>query len=169
MSCGTRPSYKWGNFGVKLKWGNFGVISKTKGYLLWKVIWISNVIYRTNIFHNLTDLMMSLFWTVCFVQLDRGFHIIPKKENFIFEVNMNIKCHSQNKYIHRLITAYLLLRVNFDKIMQGALRFWCIKCMKRKGECIEQASKLKPKCIIYHNSRAQSKYTVVSLIYTRRK
>ena len=48
---------------------------------------------------------------------------------------------------YRLIAAYLLLRVNLDKIMH-ALRFWCVKCTNPKGECIGQASKLKRKCII---------------------
>ena len=48
---------------------------------------------------------------------------------------------------YRLITAYLLLQVNLDKIMH-ALRFWCIKCTNPKGACIGQASKLKHKCII---------------------
>ena len=29
-----------------------------------------------------------------------------------------------------------------------SLRFWCVKCTNPEGECIEQASKLKRKCII---------------------
>ena len=65
---------------------------------------------------------------------------------------------SYNKKL-RLITAYLLLQVNCDKIMH-----------MRLGECIGQASKLKRKCnfqsILGHKLK---RYTVITLIHTRHK
>ena len=39
--------------------------------------------------------------------------------------------------------------------------------MDPKGECTGQTSKLKRKCIICHNSQAQSKYAFINLIHPR--
>ena len=50
--------------------------------------------------------------------------------------------------IYRLITAYLLLRVNLDKIMHARWDFDASSATNPEGECIGQASKLKRKCII---------------------
>ena len=61
------------------------------------------------------------------------------------------------------------MRVNLDKILCTHAENWCVKCTNPKGKCTGQASKLKPKCIILSNSRAQSKYAVINQIHTQHK
>ena len=69
-------------------------------------------------------------------------------------------------YNYRFMTAYLLLRVNFDKNVPRALRFWCVKCTNLKGECIGQASKLNRKCIVCTILEHKVK---MQLVHTRHK
>ena len=87
------------------------------------------------------DLRSQLEKSGCVVVYIRNLQVEFISKNFFHS------CHCDAHNIYRLITAYLLLRVNLDKIMH-ALRFWCVKCTNPEGECIGQVSKLKCKCII---------------------
>ena len=67
------------------------------------------------------------------------------------------------------LTAYLLLRMNLDKIMHTHWDVDASSSMNPRGKCTGQASKSKVMCIILFNSRALSKYAVINLIHTQHK
>ena len=73
------------------------------------------------------------------------------------------------KYIYRLITAYLLLRVNLDKIMHAHWDFDASSAQTRRVSALDKHQNWSTSALFCLNSRAQSKYAVVNLIHTRRK
>ena len=74
---------------------------------------------------------------------------------------------SSNSY--RLITAYLLLRVNLDKIMHARWDFDASSARTRRVSALDKHQNWSASALFCLNSRAQSKYAVVNLIHTRRK
>ena len=70
---------------------------------------------------------------------------------------------------YRLITAYLLLRVNLDKIMHARWDFDASSAQTRRVSALDKHQNWSPSALFCRNSRAQSKYAVVNLIHTRRK
>ena len=71
--------------------------------------------------------------------------------------------------VYRLITAYLLLRVNLDKIMHARWDFDASSARTRRVSALDKHQNWSASALFCLNSRAQSKYTVVNLIHTRRK
>ena len=71
--------------------------------------------------------------------------------------------------IYRLITAYLLLRVNLDKIMHARWDFDASSAQTRRVSALDKHQNWSASALFCLNSRAQSKYAVVNLIHTRRK
>ena len=72
-------------------------------------------------------------------------------------------------YNYRLITAYLLLRVNLDKIMHARWDFDASSARTRRVSALDKHQNWSASALFCLNSRAQSKYAVVNLIHTRRK
>ena len=72
-------------------------------------------------------------------------------------------------HIYRLITAYLLLRVNLDKIMHARWDFYASSARTRRVSALDKHQNWSASALFCLNSRAQSKYAVVNLIHTRRK
>ena len=70
---------------------------------------------------------------------------------------------------YRLITAYLLLRVNLDKIMHARWDFDAQSARTRRVSALDKYQNWSASSLFCLNSRAQSKYAVVNLIHTRRK
>ena len=79
---------------------------------------------------------------------------------------MVFMCH---RYIYRLITAYLLLRVNLDKIMHARWDFDASSARTWRVNALDKHQNWSASALFCLNSRAQSKYAVVNLIHTRRK
>ena len=73
------------------------------------------------------------------------------------------------KITYRLITAYLLLRVNLDKIMHAPWDFDVSSARTRMVSALDKHQNRSASALFCLNSRAQSKYAVVNLIHTRRK
>ena len=71
--------------------------------------------------------------------------------------------------IYRLITAYLLLRVNLDKIMHARWDFDASSARTRRVSALDKHQNWSASALFCLNSRAQSEYAVVNLIHTRRK
>ena len=70
---------------------------------------------------------------------------------------------------YRLITAYLLLRVNLDKIMHARWDFDASSAWTRRVSALDKHQNWSASALFCLNSRAQSKYAVVNLIHTWRK
>ena len=70
---------------------------------------------------------------------------------------------------YRLITAYLLLRVNLDKIMHARWDFDASSARTRRVSALDKHQHWSASALFCLNSRAQSKYAVFNLIHTRRK
>ena len=70
---------------------------------------------------------------------------------------------------YRLITAYLLLRVNLDKIMHARWDFDASSARTRRVSALDKHQNWSASALFCLNSRAQSKYAVVNLIHTRHK
>ena len=64
---------------------------------------------------------------------------------------------------YRLITAYLLLRVNLDKIMHARLDFDASSARTRRVSALDKHQNWSASASFCLNSRAQSKYAVVNL------
>ena len=71
------------------------------------------------------------------------------------------------KYNCRLITAYLLLQVNLDKIMH--VRWDFDASSARRVSALDKHQNWSVSALVCLNSQAQSKYAVVDLIHTQRK
>ena len=70
---------------------------------------------------------------------------------------------------YRLINAYLLLRVNLDKIMHARWDFDASSARTRRVSALDKHQNWSASALFCLNSRAQSKYAIVNLIHTRRK
>ena len=70
---------------------------------------------------------------------------------------------------YRLITAYLLLRVNLDKIMHARWDFDASNAWTRRVSALDKHQNWSASALFSLNSQAQSKHAVVNLILTRRK
>ena len=70
---------------------------------------------------------------------------------------------------YRLITVYLLLRVNLDKIMHARWDFDASSARTRRVSTLDKHQNWSASALFCLNSRAQSQYAVVNLIHTRRK
>ena len=76
----------------------------------------------------------------------------------------------QDAYIiYRLITAYLLLRVNLDKIMHTCWDFDASSAWTQRVSALDKHQNWSASALFCLNSRAQSKYAVVNRIHTRHK
>ena len=71
--------------------------------------------------------------------------------------------------IYRLITAYLLLRVNLDKIMHAHWDFDASSARTQRVSALDKHQNWSASALFRLNSQAQSKYAVVNLIHTQRK
>ena len=80
---------------------------------------------------------------------------------------VSLSVGSTNNY--RLITAYLLLRVNLDKIIHARWDFDASSARTRRASALDKHQNWSASALFCLNSRAQSKYAVVNLIHTRRK
>ena len=79
-------------------------------------------------------------------------------------------CFFNQKWINcRLITAYLLLRVNLDKIMHALWNFDASSKRTWRVSALNKHQNWSASALFCLNSRAQSKYTIVNLIHTQRK
>ena len=86
----------------------------------------------------------------------------------VLVVGLNVReIKFQNTY--RLITAYLLLRVNLDKIMYARWDFDASSARTRRVSALDKHQNWSASALFCLNSQAQSKYAVVNLIHTRRK
>ena len=70
---------------------------------------------------------------------------------------------------YRLTTAYLLLRVNLDKIMHACWDFDASSARTRRVSALDKHQNWSASALFCLNSRAQNKYAVVNLIHTQRK
>ena len=68
---------------------------------------------------------------------------------------------------YRLITAYLLLQVNYDKIMNARWDFDTSSARTRRVSALDKHQNWSASALFCHNSCAESKYAVVNLIHTR--
>ena len=77
---------------------------------------------------------------------------------------------NNNPYGNESITAYLLLRVNLDKIMHVRWDFDASSVLRtRRVSALDKHQNWSASALFCLNFRAQSKYAVVNLIHTRRK
>ena len=86
---------------------------------------------------------------------------------FFFQDGAQSQEFSGNNY--RLITAYLLLRVNLDKIMHARWDFDASSAQTRRVSALDKHQNWSASALFCLNSQAQSKYAVVNLIHTWRK
>ena len=70
---------------------------------------------------------------------------------------------------YRLITAYLHLRVNLDKIMHARWDFDASSAQTRRVSALDKHQNGSASALFCLNSRAQSKYAAVNLIHMRHK
>ena len=70
---------------------------------------------------------------------------------------------------YRLITVYLLLQVNLDKLMHRCWDFDASCARNWKVSALDKNQNWNASALFCLNSRAQSKYAVINLIQTRRK
>ena len=70
---------------------------------------------------------------------------------------------------YRLITAYLFLRVNLEKIMYARWDFYVSSAQTRRVSALDKHQNWSVSALFSLNSRAKSKYAVINLIHTRRK
>ena len=89
---------------------------------------------------------------------------VPSNNGLTLNVNF-----TQVGDICRLITAYLLLRVNLDKIMHACWDFDALSARTRRMSALDKHQNWSASALFCLNSRAQSKYAVVNLIHTQRK
>ena len=94
----------------------------------------------------------------------------------VYSVAILYECRAQSlirgqisKHDYRLITAYLLLRVNLDKIMHARWDFDASSARTRRVSALDKHQNWSASALFCLNSRAQSKCAVVNLIHTRRK
>ena len=73
------------------------------------------------------------------------------------------------RFNYRLITAYLLLRVNLDKMMHVRWDFDASSARTRRVSALDKHQNWSASALFCLNFRAQSKCAVVGLIHTRRK
>ena len=85
------------------------------------------------------------------------------------DVNRCTAMKSECTITYRLITAYLLLRVNLDKIMHARWDFDASSARTRRVSALDKHQNWSASALFCLNSRAQSKYAVVNLIHTWRK
>ena len=71
--------------------------------------------------------------------------------------------------VYRLIAAYLLKRVNCDKIMHVRWDFEASSAQTRRVSALDKHQNWSASALFCHNSRTQSKYAVVNLIHTQQK
>ena len=79
------------------------------------------------------------------------------------------KYRTYNPITYGLITAYLLLRVNLDKIMHARWNFDVSSVQTRRVSALDRHQNWRASALFCLNSRAQSKCAVVNLIHTQRK
>ena len=72
---------------------------------------------------------------------------------------------SEYSDVYRLITAYLLLRVNLDKIMHARWDFDASSAQTRRVSALDKHQNRSASALFCLNSREQSKYAVVNLIH----
>ena len=90
----------------------------------------------------------------------------------VFLVMRSIRSHIslfRLRFTTTLITAYLLLRVNLDKIMHARWDFDASSARTRRVSALDKHQNWSASALFCLNSWAQSKYAVVNLIHTRRK
>ena len=64
-------------------------------------------------------------------------------------------------FIYRLLTAYLLLWVNYDKIMHMHWDFDASSAQTRRVSALDKHQNWRASTLFCHNSRPQSKYVVI--------
>ena len=119
---------------------------------------------------------LTTFFVICFVcgqSTTQQKNYKNDSTKFTFEV-ISWKPFYENHIccllmIYRLITAYLLLRVNLDKIMHARWDFDASSARTRRVSALDKHQNWSASALFCLNSRAQSKYAVVNLIHTRRK
>ena len=110
-------------------------------------------------------------WNVITVQ-SKSMSIIQRKYQLnqtAWAYHSGMKIQISFFFIYRLITAYLLLRVNLDKIMHARWDFDASSAWTRRVSALDEHQNWSASAFFCLNSRAQSKYAVVNLIHTRRK
>ena len=70
---------------------------------------------------------------------------------------------------YRLITAYLLLWVNCDKLMHAHWNFDASNAWNRRVSALDKHQNWSKSASFCHNFRAQSNYVVINLIHTQHK
>ena len=118
-----------------------------------------NTKFLLNAFRNMTSLVeeSGLIWLPSFFGLWITGYWVRFWDEYCW-------CH-----IYRLITAYLLLRVNLDKIMHARWDFDASSARTWRVSALDKHQNWSASALLCLNSRAQSKYAVVNLIHTRRK
>ena len=121
------------------------------------------------------------FWSMVYINHNAVVSLLLELMPCIIFCNAIVRCsyfyiiyYYCNKYCtlmynYRLITAYLLLRVNLDKIMHARWDFDASSARTRRVSALDKHQNWSPSALFCLNSRAQSKYAVVNLIHTRRK
>ena len=79
------------------------------------------------------------------------------------------KCRSWSFVLvtYRLITAFLLIRVNCDKIIHACWDFDASSAWTRGVSALDKHQNWSNSALFCHNSRAESKYAVINLIHTQ--
>ena len=95
--------------------------------------------------------------------------VISINIHFHIEIWRSKLYYTNMGFNYRLITAYLLLRVNLDKIMHARWDFYASSARTRRVSALDKHQNWRASALFCLNSRAQSKYAVVNLIHTRRK
>ena len=70
---------------------------------------------------------------------------------------------------YRLITAYLFVWVNYDKIMHMRWNFDASSAQTQRVNALDKHQNWRDSALFCHNSRAQSKYAVIYLLHTWHK
>ena len=103
----------------------------------------------------------SIFISIFGIIMKSGFIWVQKSLKLvIFEITVEIlwiNC--------RLITAYLLLQVNLDKIMHARWDFDVSSAWTRRVSALDKHQNWSASVLFCVNSRAQNKYAVVNLIH----
>ena len=93
----------------------------------------------------------------------------PLNQSLNLKIRLHINYATHMTYNYRLITAYLLLRVNLDKIMHARWDFDASSARTRRVSALDKHQNWSSSALFCLNSRAQRKYAVVNLIHIRRK
>ena len=122
-------------------------------------------LFKTEFFGGHTICLGPFFWDMQYYTWlietnDNGFQNLLK---IMFKAAYSVVSN------YRLITAYLLLQVDLDKIMHARWDFDASSAQTQRVSALDKHQNQSGSVLFCLNSQAKSKYAVINLIHTRSK